>query len=193
MVSHIMQDYLLSGVAPPRLGNGGNGGGPADLIEASDGIVYLTAGTDEHYRRLTVLMEQPELFTDPRFDTNLKRGRSGRAELIDIINGWSRKMTVEELLATLDGAGIPAARYNELPEVWEDPQVKYRKLRATTPHPYAEAGSVDLIQSPLAQMSASPATIRRPPPMLGEHNEDILGELGYSKERIAELKELKII
>jgi crotonobetainyl-CoA:carnitine CoA-transferase CaiB-like acyl-CoA transferase len=193
MVSHIMQDYLISGVAPPRLGNGGNGGGPADLLHCSDGIVYLTAGTDEHYRRLTVLMEQPELFTDERFDSNFKRARSGRAELIDIINDWSRQITVADLLAKFDEAGIPAAKYNELEDVWEDAQVKHRKLRATTPHAWAEAGSVDLIASPLAQMSASPATIRRAPPMLGEHNAEVLGELGYNAERIAELKELKIV
>ncbi|MBW8755922.1 MAG: CoA transferase, partial [Sphingomonadales bacterium] len=167
MVSHIMQDYLISGVPPPRLGNGGNGGGPADLLHASDGIVYLTAGTDEHYRRLTVLMEQPELFTDPRFDSNFKRARSGQAELIRIIDAWSRQFTVVDLLAKFDGVGIPAAKYNELEDVWQDPQVQHRGLRATTPHAYAEAGSVDLIASPLAQMSASPATIRRPPPMLG--------------------------
>jgi crotonobetainyl-CoA:carnitine CoA-transferase CaiB-like acyl-CoA transferase len=193
MVSHIMQDYLISGEAPPRLGNGGNGGGPADLMHCSDGIVYLTAGTDEHYRRLTVLMEQPELFTDPRFDSNLKRGKTNRAELMDIINRWSGQRTVAEIIAALDEVGIPAARYNELPDVWEEPQVQHRKLRATTPHPYAEAGSVDLIASPLAQMSASPATIRRPPPMLGEHTREILGELGYDDARMAELQELKII
>lgn len=193
MVSHVMQDYLISGVAPPRLGNGGNGGGPADLLYGSDGIVYLTAGTDEHYRRLTVLMERPELFTDPRFDSNFKRAREGRAELIDIINLWSRQFPVEQLLAKFDEAGIPAAKYNELPDVWEDPQVRHRQLRATTPHPHAEAGSVDLIASPLAQMSGSPATIRRPPPMLGEHNREILSELGYSDERIAELQDAKII
>lgn len=193
MVSHIMQDYLISGVPPPRLGNGGNGGGPADLIHCSDGIVYLTAGTDEHYRRLTVLMEQPELFTDPRFDSNFKRAREGRAELIDIINAWSRGFTVEELLAKFDETGIPAAKYNELPDVWEDPQVQYRHLRARTPHAYAAAGHVDLIASPLAQMSASPATIRRAPPMLGEHNAEVLGALGYGEDRIAELREAKII
>jgi crotonobetainyl-CoA:carnitine CoA-transferase CaiB-like acyl-CoA transferase len=193
MVSHIMQDYLISGIAPPRLGNGGNGGGPADLLQCSDGIVYLTAGTDEHYRRLTVLMDQPELFTDPRFDSNFKRARSGRAELIDIINDWSRKITVIDLLARFDEAGIPAAKYNELEDVWEDPQVRHRNLRATTPHAWAEAGSVDLIASPLAQMSASPATIRRAPPMLGEHNREVLAEIGYDDARIAELRELKII
>ena len=192
MVSHIMQDYLISGVAPPRLGNGGNGGGPADLLHASDGIVYLTAGTDEHYRRLTVLMDQPELFTDDRFDSNFKRARSGQAELIKIINAWSSQITVADLLAKFDSVGIPAAKYNELDEVWQDPQVQYRNLRATTPHPHAEAGSVDLIASPLAQMSASPATIRRPPPLIGEHTREILEELGYDAARMAELQELKI-
>ena len=193
MVSHIMQDYLISGNPPPRLGNGGNGGGPADLMYCSDGIIYLTAGTDEHYRRLTVLMEQPELNDDPRFDSNLKRGKTNRAELMDIINTWSRQFTVDEVQAMLDGAGIPAARYNELPQVWEDPQVQHRKLKATTPHKWAEAGSVDLIQSPLAQMEKSPATIRMAPPLIGEHNAEILAELGYDEARIAELKEAKII
>ncbi len=193
MVSHIMQDYLISGFPPPRLGNGGNGGGPADLIEASDGIVYLTAGTDEHYRRLTVLMEQPELFTDTRFDSNFKRGRTGQAELIAIICDWSRQFSVADLLAKLDEAQIPAAKYNELAEVWNEPQVQHRGLRATTPHPHAEAGSVDLIASPLAQMSETPATIRRAPPMLGEHNAEVLGELGYGAEQIAEWKAAGVI
>jgi crotonobetainyl-CoA:carnitine CoA-transferase CaiB-like acyl-CoA transferase len=189
-----MQDYLISGFPPPRLGNGGNGGGPADLIHCSDGIVYLTAGTDEHYRRLTVLMEQPELFTDERFDSNFKRARSGQAELIRIIDAWSRRFTVARLLDMFEETGIPAAKYNELPEVWEEEQVKYRKLRATTPHAFAEAGSVDLIASPLSQMSASPATIRLAPPMLGEHNREVLHDLlGYSDERIAKLKERGIV
>ena len=194
MVSHIMQDYLISGFPPPRLGNGGNGGGPADLIEARDGIVYITAGTDEHYRRLTVLMDKPELFSDPRFDTNFKRGRTGQAELIEIINGWSRGLPVAELLEKFDEAGIPAAKYNELSEVWEEPQVQHRQLRAATPHPHAEGGSVDLIASPLAHMSASPATIRTPPPMLGEHTDEVLGGLsGYSAARIAELRKSGIV
>jgi crotonobetainyl-CoA:carnitine CoA-transferase CaiB-like acyl-CoA transferase len=193
MLSHIMQDYLLNGVPPPRLGNGGNGGGPADLVHTKDGMLYLTAGGDEHWRRLTVLMGQPELYQDPRFDENYKRGKLNRLELMDIINEWSRGFTSEELQAKFDEVSIPAARYNELPEVWEDPQVQHRGLRVTTPHSWAATGSVDLIASPLANMSASPATIRRAPPLLGEHTGEVLGELGYDEARIAELQELKVI
>ncbi len=193
MVSHVMQDYLISGEAPARLGNGGNGGGPADLLYCSDGIVYLTAGTDEHWRRLTVLMDQPELNADPRFDSNFKRGKTNRAELMEIINVWSRSITVAEIIQKFDEAGIPAARYNALPDVWEEPQVQYRQLRARTPHAFAADGYVDLIASPMAQMSASPATITRAPPMLGEHNQEVLNDLGYSDEQIAGLQERKIV
>jgi crotonobetainyl-CoA:carnitine CoA-transferase CaiB-like acyl-CoA transferase len=112
---------------------------------------------------------------------------------MDIINTWAGEHSVDEIVAKLDEAGIPSARYNELPQVWEEPQVKHRELRARTPHPHAEAGYVDLIQSPLAQMSASPATIRRAPPLIGEHNAEVLAELGYGEERIAELKDAKIV
>jgi crotonobetainyl-CoA:carnitine CoA-transferase CaiB-like acyl-CoA transferase len=193
MVSHIMQDYLIGGEAPPRMGNSGNGGGPADLMYCSDGIVYLTAGTDEHWRRLAVLMEMPELLEDPRFATNTLRGKQHQVALMNIINNWSRQYTCTEMLDMLDGVGIPVARYNDLPDVWKDEQVQHRELLARTPHAYTETGSVDLIASPLSHMSESPATIRLAPPILGEHTRDILHELGYADDRIAELQERKII
>jgi crotonobetainyl-CoA:carnitine CoA-transferase CaiB-like acyl-CoA transferase len=193
MVSHIMQDYLIGGVAPPRFGNGGNGGGPADVIRCSDGIMYLSAGGDEHWRRLTVLMEQPELYEDDRFNSNMKRAKLNRAELMEIINAWSIGFTTSDLQARFDGVGIPAARYNDLPEVWDDPQVQHRKLRATTPHAWAESGSVDLIASPLAHMSATPATIRAAPPLIGEHTQEVLGEIGYDEARIEQLRAAEVI
>jgi crotonobetainyl-CoA:carnitine CoA-transferase CaiB-like acyl-CoA transferase len=193
MVSHIMQDYLIGGVAPPRFGNGGNGGGPADLIRCRDGTIYISAGGDEHWRRLTVLMERPELYEDERFDSISKRAKLNRAELIGIVNAWSSGFTVADLQAMFDRAGIPAARYNDLPDVWEDPQVQHRGLRATTPLAWAESGSVDLIASPLAHMSATPATIRYAPPLIGEHTDEVLAEIGYDDAAIGRLRADSII
>ncbi len=190
MVSHIMQDYLVSGNPPPRLGNGGNGGGPADLINCADGIIYITAGTDEHWRLLCELMKRPDLFADPRFDTNPKRGRN-RNELVAIINQWSMGWAAADLLAGLDQLGIPAARYNALPEVWQDEQVQHRQLKVTIPHPVA--GEVTLIASPLAYMSGSPMRYVAPP-TIGQHNDEILrGLLKLSNEEIDKLHTTGIV
>lgn len=190
MVSHIMQDYLVSGNAPPRLGNGGNGGGPADLINCADGIIYITAGTDEHWRLLCELMERPDLFNDPRFDTNPKRG-TNRNELVAIINQWSMGWAAADLLAALDGIGLPAARYNDLPEVFDDVQVKHRELKVTVPHPVA--GEVTMLASPLAYMSGSPVRYEAPP-TIGQHTDAILSErLSLSGEEINDLREAGII
>jgi crotonobetainyl-CoA:carnitine CoA-transferase CaiB-like acyl-CoA transferase len=190
MVSHIMQDYLVSGIAPPRLGNGGNGGGPADLINCSDGIIYISAGTEEHWRLLTELMKRPELFADERFNSNPKRGQR-RNELVAIINQWSKDWTTADLLEALDKSGIPAARYNDLPEVWEDVQVQHRKLKVTIPHPVS--GEVSLIASPLAYMSGSPMRYVAPP-TIGQHTDEVLsGLLKFSAAEIARLHETGIV
>jgi crotonobetainyl-CoA:carnitine CoA-transferase CaiB-like acyl-CoA transferase len=191
MVSHITQDYLLSGIAPPRLGNGGNGGGPADLLHCRDGIVYITAGTQEHWSRLCKLMQRPDLYADPRFDTNLARGQN-RNVLIAIINEWSAQWSTQELLAELDRLGIPAARYNELPEVFEDAQVQHRGLKVTASHPVS--GQVSLLGSPLAHMSATPANRYVAPPTLGQHTDDILRKrLGLSDDEITRLRAAKVV
>lgn len=190
MVSHIMQDYLVSGNAPPRLGNGGNGGGPADLVNCSDGVIYISAGTEEHWWKLCQLMERPDLAADPRFNSNPNRGRN-RNELVAIIDTWSVDWKTEDLLLELDERGIPAARYNELPEVWEDKQVQHRQLKLTIPHDVS--GDVSLIASPLAYMSGSPIHYVAPP-IIGQHTNEILEKLlKLSAEQINCLREANVV
>ena len=92
---------------------------------------------------------RPELKTDPRFDSPGSR-TANSALYFEVRKQGLAQKTTAEWLKIFDELDIPAARYNELPDVWEDAQVKHRQLRATTPHPHAEAGSVDLIASPLA-------------------------------------------
>lgn len=190
MVSHIMQDFLVSGRAPPRLGNGGNGGGPADLVNCADGIIYITAGTEDHWHRLCRLMERPELIEDPRFNNNPNRGRH-RNELIAIINEWTAGWHTADLLAALDQLGIPASRYNELPDVFDDVQVQHRHLKVTVPHPVS--GEVSMLASPLAHMSAS--TMRyQAPPTLGQHTDAVLSELLHlPQEEIERLRQGGIV
>jgi len=190
MVSHIMQDYLVSGNAPPRLGNGGNGGGPADLVNCADGIVYITAGTDEHWRLLCQLMERPDLFDDPRFNSNPKRG-TNRNELIAIINQWTMGWKTADFLVALDELGIPAARYNDLADVWEDEQVQHRNLKVTIPHPVS--GQVSMIASPLAYMSGSEMRYVAPP-TIGQHTDEVLRDiLKLSGEEIENLRKTGIV
>lgn len=191
MVSHITQDFLVSGVAPPRLGNGGNGGGPADLLTCKDGIIYITAGTQEHWARLCELMQRPDLYADPLFASNLLRGQN-RNQLIVNINQWSVNWTVNDLLAALDRIAVPAARYNELPDVFEDVQVQHRELKVTVPHPVS--GTVSLLSSPLAHMSETPANHFEAPPTLGQHTDEILRDkLGLDAQEIAQLRNRGII
>ena len=131
-----------------------------------------------------------------RFDSNFKRARSGRAELLDIINAWSRaaSASVRPARQVRRGRHSGGEATTNCSEVWEDAQVKHRALkREDAACLHAEAGSVDLIASPLAQMSATPATIRRAPPLIGEHTDEILGALGYSAERITELRDAKVV
>jgi crotonobetainyl-CoA:carnitine CoA-transferase CaiB-like acyl-CoA transferase len=191
MVSHITQDFLVSGVAPPRLGNGGNGGGPADLLTCKDGIIYITAGTQEHWARLCELMQRPDLYADPLFATNLLRGQN-RNQLIVKINQWSVNWTVNDLLAALDRIAVPAARYNELPDVFEDVQVQHRELKVTVPHPVS--GTVSLLSSPLAHMSETPANHFEAPPTLGQHTDEILRDkLSLNAQAIAQLRSRGIV
>ena len=192
ITSHIMQDYLVSGVVPPRLGNGGNGGGPADLVRSKDGLVYISAGSDKNWQNLCVLMNKAHLIDEPRFATSHLRGKENLSAAIAEIEEWSTRYTSDELVEMVNSVGCPIAKYNDLPEVWEDPQVKYRHLKVHLDHPVG--GGVDLIGSPLAQMSATPATIRTPPPTMGQHNVELLREeLGYSDETIADLRARKVI
>ena len=195
MVSHIMQDYLVSGDAPPRVGNTGNGGGPADLFQCKDGIVYITSGTEEHWIRLTDLMKQSGLRDDPRFLTNQQRGRGkARLELINIIGEWTREWLVHDLLAALDEINVPAARYNELKDVFNEPQVQHRALKVTVPYPPSQSGVVNLIGSPLAHMSETPVNHLEAPPLLGQHTESVLKErLGLDEAQISKLKASGIV
>jgi crotonobetainyl-CoA:carnitine CoA-transferase CaiB-like acyl-CoA transferase len=176
-LSHFAMNYLVSGEVPPRRGNGGFGGVPSQAFECSDAMVFIVAGNDRQFRALCGALERPEWATDPRFDH--PGGRVVHREaLLELLRARLRAQPVAHWLALLDAADVPAGPVNELPQVFDNPQVRHRGLLVTSEH--ADAGPVPLLASPL-RLSATPVVDYPAPPTLGQHTREVLRErLGFT-------------
>ncbi|HFC04701.1 MAG TPA: CoA transferase [Rhizobiales bacterium] len=168
-------NYLTSGKPPVRLGNQHANIVPYQVFEAKDGHVIVASGNDRQYGRLCELIGRPDLATDERFAGNAGR-LENRDELIGILAAELKKWRKDDLLAGLEERGVPVGPVNTVPEVFASEQVKARDMKITMDHPVAGSGKVDLIGNPL-KMSKTPVRYRRPPPMLGEHTDEVLREL----------------
>ncbi|MGF6525135.1 CaiB/BaiF CoA transferase family protein [Variovorax sp. PvP013] len=183
-LSNQAMNYLVSGKVPRRNGNAHPNIQPQDVYACADGDVILVVGNDGQFAKLCGVLGHVEWRTDERYATNAQRVRN-IAELSALLReafaGWAR----EELIAALDAAGVPCGPINDVAEVFEEPQVKARGLLRHVPHP----AGVDAPQvgSPM-RFSEAPLRVPAAPPLLGQHSEDILGELGYDAARIASLR-----
>ncbi len=185
MLANMNTNYLASGVAPKRWGNAHPNIVPYQTFQAADGWIIVAVGNDGQFRKFVEAGGRPELSADPRFATNPQRV-ANRDTLVPILAEMVKPRTRAQWIADLEAAGVPCGPINTLDDVFEDAQVKARGLRVDLPHP--SAGEVKLVGSPI-KMSATPPQAVRHPPLLGEHTDAVLGEmLGYTPERIAELR-----
>ncbi|UXC35326.1 CaiB/BaiF CoA transferase family protein [Cupriavidus gilardii] len=185
MLANMNTNYLASGVAPKRWGNAHPNIVPYQTFQAADGWIIVAVGNDGQFRKFVEAGGRPELSADPRFATNPQRV-ANRDTLVPMLAEMVRPRTRAQWIADLEAAGVPCGPINTLDDVFEDAQVKARGLRVDLPHP--SAGEVKLVGSPI-KMSATPPQAVRHPPLLGEHTDAVLGEmLGYTPERIAELR-----
>ena len=166
-------NYLVSGVAPGRLGTAHPNIVPYQAFATSDGHLVLSIGNDDQFARFCALAGRAELASDARFSTNAARVRN-REALLPRVERMMRERSTQEWGEALEKAGIPYGPILGLDQVFEEPQAVHRGMRFELPHP--TAGSVPQVASPL-RFSASPVVYERPPPLLGEHNDDVLGEL----------------
>ncbi len=190
-LANVGSNYLISGVNPTRWGNAHPNIVPYEPFLTRDGTyIALAVGNDLQWQKFCELAGLNGLATDPRYATNPERVNNRKA-LIPLVAEAMLKKPGDEWLTELNRLRIPCGPINTLDRVFADPQVLFRRMVAEVPHP--TAGTVKMVASPM-KMSETPCEIRRHPPLLGEHTEEILRQrLELDTAQIRSLKETGVI
>jgi crotonobetainyl-CoA:carnitine CoA-transferase CaiB-like acyl-CoA transferase len=188
-LTYVAGRYFATGETPRRLGSSHESLTPYEVFPAADAPLMVAVGSDAIWRRFTAATGLDALTDDPRFATNPARVHH-RSELRPLIEQALARKTAAEWTQVLGEAGVPAGPVNSIPEALANPQVAARDMLVSLEHPVA--GPITALGSPL-KLSANPPSIHRAPPTLGQHTDEILGELGYSAAQIATLREQNVI
>jgi formyl-CoA transferase/CoA:oxalate CoA-transferase len=188
-LTYVAGGYFASGEVPRRYGSAHPTIVPYQALRTSDGYLMVAVGNDSLWQRFAPLIGLPELAADTRFATNPDRVVH-RDELIPLIETALASRPSADWAAELSRAGIPAGAINSVDKALAHPQVLARDMVLTTEHP--TAGTLRMPGSPV-RLSGHTATVRRPPPLLGEHTDEVLSELGYSAAAIVSLRQSGVV
>jgi crotonobetainyl-CoA:carnitine CoA-transferase CaiB-like acyl-CoA transferase len=182
-------NYLISGKVPQRAGNMHPNVQPQDVFACRDGKIVLAIGNEGQYRKLCEALDRPDLASDDRFSTNAAR-LLNRDELLTLIREVLVLHDREHWVARLAAVGVPCAPINDIREVFSDEQIRHRQMRLDLPHPLS--GSVPQVASPM-RFKEAPVEYDRAPPLMGQHSEEILREIGIEADEIASLRARGVI
>ncbi len=168
-------NFLATNEVPKRLGNAHPNIVPYQSFPTADGDIILAVGNDGQFVRFCEFAECMELAEDDRFSTNGARVRN-RAELIPILRDIVSQKPSKHWLDGLQARNVSCGPINNLDQVFDDPQVKAREIKLHMDHPATGTEGLDMVASPM-RLSATPPSYRHPPPLLGQHTDDILREL----------------
>ena len=184
MLANLGANYLVTGVAPGRAGNAHQNIVPYQVFEAADGHLILAVGNDSQFARFCELAGRAEIAQDARFVRNADRVRN-RELLVPILADIIRARSKRHWLDALEAAKVPCGAINDLADVFGDPQVQAREMAVAVPHPLSD--SLRLVASPM-KLSATPVQTRHAPPLLGQHTDEVLAEVGHDAAAIARLR-----
>jgi crotonobetainyl-CoA:carnitine CoA-transferase CaiB-like acyl-CoA transferase len=196
MLANQAAGFLNTGQVPPRQGNGHPSLVPYQDFETQDGAMLLAIGNDGQFSRFCAVAGHPEWASDARFASNTLRVQH-RALLVPLLQAVTRTRSTAQWIALLEHQAVPCGPINDLRQAFDDAQVKARGLVVNQPlartFPDGSAiESVASVASPL-RLLATPPVVQRPPPALGEHTDEVLGELGLDATRIAALRQSGVV
>jgi crotonobetainyl-CoA:carnitine CoA-transferase CaiB-like acyl-CoA transferase len=178
------QNAFVSGAAPGRLGNAHPNIVPYELFGTADGQIAVAVGSERQWPRFCLALGLPALADDPRFATNGARVEN-RNELLATLRGRLGAGTTADWLALMEAADIPAGPVNDIVAAFTSDQAVAREMAVEIEHPVlGRTTQVGLA----VELSSTPASIRTPPPLLGEHAGEILAEAGYDANEIDRLR-----
>ena len=169
-------NYLVSGEVPQRIGNSHPNIVPYQEFPVSDGHIIIATGNDNQYVKLCQALGAPELGADPAYKDNVSRQKL-RHQLVPKLYALTSKMTRDELLGKLEALKVPAGPINNLEQVFNDEQVKFRGMQLSLPSAAANGGTSPGVRTPMV-IDGWRAASERPAPRLGEHTAEILKEIG---------------
>lgn len=182
--------YFATGSVPRRIGNQHPTICPYETFKASDGYINIAVGNNKLWHKFCDLLGLDETKNDPRFSSNPKRVEN-RDELFTIIEKIISAKKSTEWLKLFDEEEIPAGPILTVDKTVNHPQVQAREMVVDITHP--KAGQIKLTGIPV-KLSDTPGSIENPPPLLGQHTDEILSDvLGYSKDEITELRKSEVI
>jgi crotonobetainyl-CoA:carnitine CoA-transferase CaiB-like acyl-CoA transferase len=186
----MLVEQALTGKNREAIGNRGYNGGPSDIFETKDGWIICQVIGEPLFKRWTDLMGEDHWQSDPRFANDDARGDHGEI-ISERMGAWCAERSTAEALAALEAARLPAGPVYTPQQALDDPHIQATGFLQPVDFP-GISGPAPLAQMPV-KLSETPGEIRHRAPLLGEHTDRILAELGYGEDEIGVLREKRVV
>ncbi|HYS48425.1 MAG TPA: CoA transferase [Xanthobacteraceae bacterium] len=189
MLANVASNYLACGRQGARFGNGHPSIVPYTTYATADGVIALAVGNDAQFARCAAVLGHAEWAQDARFAANRARVEN-RAAVDAMVAAALAQDRAEAWIEKLRAAGVPCGRINSVAQALEDPQTLAREMIETVDHP--AVGALKMLGVPF-KFADTPAAVRRAPPTLGQHTDEVLREVGMDAETVAKLRTEKVV